>query len=319
MDNNTESIFKGMAQIKASRYFKDDDYIGDDGFRHCAHCKGAKEMTISFKGTDLPDATVPRACPCMERIDEIRRSVQEEQERLERVERIRNVGLRTEQLRATRFEIDDSKDSDTSKAMRAYASAWQEMKENNIGLLLQGQVGAGKSFYATCIANAVIEQTSIKREPVILPVSKVEEYHTYYQDERAYFISAPEIVSIASDYSDYGYDRKLELEKKVLHWELLIIDDLGAQRGTEFGSEAVFNVINARCEAGKPVIVTTNLTNEEMESAKTLYEKRIIDRVYGMCPLQFEVVGKSRRKSDKPDRAVTAFDILGKALLRGDA
>lgn len=319
MGSNTQTFFEGLTQGLTSKYFRDDDYIGEDGFRHCAHCNGAKEMIVSFDGTDLPDAKVPRACPCLEEVDKQNRAIYDEQQRLERIERIRNTGLRTEQLRATRFETDDSAESDTSKMMRAYAESWPKMKENNIGLLIQGPVGTGKSFYAACIANAVIDQTVVRKERYTLPVSKTEEYHTYYQDERAYFISAPEIVSIMSDYSDYGYDRKHELEKRVLHWELLIIDDLGAQRGTEFGSEAVFNVINARSEAGKPVIITTNLTNEELNNTETLYEKRIMDRVQGMCPLQFEVVGKSRRRSDKTGKVVTAAKILSEAMKRGDS
>ena len=42
----------------------------------------------------------------------------------------------------------------------------------------------------------------------------------------------------------------------------LILDDFGMERGTEYGLEQVFNVIDSRYRSGKPLIVTTNLTLE---------------------------------------------------------
>ena len=54
----------------------------------------------------------------------------------------------------------------------------------------------------------------------------------------------------------------------MVKYDLLIIDDLGAERGTEYAVENVFNVIDRRYRSGKPLIITTNLhlsmlTNEQ--------------------------------------------------------
>lgn len=289
-----DSLLGGIASAVSSRYFRDDDYIDDkDGFRHCAKCKGAKEMIVQFENTDLPDMLVPCACPCLEAEDKANEAIYEEQRRQEAIERVRSIGLRSNQLRESRFDMDDSTDSKTSRAIRAYTETWEDMKKNNYGLLLEGQVGTGKTFYAGCIANELIDK-----------------------GERAYFITAPEIVAIASDFSDVGRDRRYELEQKALYWDLLIIDDLGAQRNTEFGSEAVFNVINARYETGKPTIVTTNLRSDELDNSESLDEKRIVDRIREMCPVRVPVAGKSRRQQVRKDRFSDATQILERAMKR---
>lgn len=288
---DSDSLIGGIAKAASSRFFRNDDYIGEDGYRHCAKCKGAKEMQVSFDGTDLPDAIVPIACPCLELKRQEDEALYEERQRRERSERIRDIGLRTEQLRESRFENDDCKNMSTSKALRAFVSAWDDLKGDNCGLLLQGQVGTGKSFYAAAIANELIDQ-----------------------GEWVYFVTAPEIVAIAGDYSEFGRDRAYELERKVKDWDLLIVDDLGAQRNTEFGSEAVYNVINARYESGKPMIVTTNLTSEELENSQSLEERRIVDRVNEMCALRLAVVGKSRRRDIKEKRFEKASKILSEAM-----
>ena len=74
-------------------------------------------------------------------------------------------------------------------------------------------------------------------------------------------------------------------------YELLVLDDLGAERNTPFAMEVVYRVIDDRYTSGKPMVVTTNLTLEQMKKADGLgvdYQ-RIYDRVLGMCiPLHFK-------------------------------
>ena len=64
---------------------------------------------------------------------------------------------------------------------------------------------------------------------------------------------------------------------------MLVFDDLGAERGTEFAREQVYNVVNARWESGRPFIVTTNLTLQEMQNEEQMVLKRIYDRVLDVC------------------------------------
>ena len=64
---------------------------------------------------------------------------------------------------------------------------------------------------------------------------------------------------------------------------LLIIDDLGMERNSEFVREQVFSVIDSRYRSQLPMIVTTNLSLEELKDPTDLPRTRIYDRVMERC------------------------------------
>ena len=66
-------------------------------------------------------------------------------------------------------------------------------------------------------------------------------------------------------------------------YSLLIIDDLGIERNSEFALEQVFNVIDSRYRSKKPLIVTTNLTLEELNNPADMAHSRIYDRILERC------------------------------------
>ena len=67
-----------------------------------------------------------------------------------------------------------------------------------------------------------------------------------------------------------------------------IIDDFGMERGTEYGLEQVYNVIDSRYRSRKPLIVTTNLTLDSLQNPLDTAHARIYDRLLEMCaPILF--------------------------------
>ena len=64
----------------------------------------------------------------------------------------------------------------------------------------------------------------------------------------------------------------------ILHCDLLILDDLGAEYATQFSVAALYNIINTRLQGGLPVIISTNLTVKELEKR---YTRRITSRIFG--------------------------------------
>ena len=77
---------------------------------------------------------------------------------------------------------------------------------------------------------------------------------------------------------------------------LLILDDLGMERQTEYSREQIFNIVDGRYLAHKPMIITTNLTLTQLKSPETMAEQRIYDRVLEMCvPVCFD--GESLRQA----------------------
>ena len=130
-------------------------------------------------------------------------------------------------------------------------------------------MGTGKSFFAGCIANALIER-DISVLMTNIP-SILNQLTGMFAENRAAFISA------LDDYS------------------LLILDDLGVERNTEYALEQMFLVIDSRYRSRKPLIVTTNLKLEEIKNPPDLAHARIYDRIMERCaPVLFS--GKNFRE-----------------------
>ena len=82
---------------------------------------------------------------------------------------------------------------------------------------------------------------------------------------------------------------------------LLIIDDLGAERNTDYALEKVYNVIDSRVRTNKPMILTTNLTLNEMLQCTDIRYKRVYDRIFETC-YPVEMPGESFRQLEAADR-----------------
>ena len=135
------------------------------------------------------------------------------------------------------------------------------MRAENLGLFLWGGVGTGKSFLAGCIANALMEQE--------VPV-RMTNFARILNELNSSFSGRNDVVD------------------KLCRYPLLIIDDFGMERGTEYGLEQVYNVIDSRYRSRKPLIVTTNLTLDSLQNPLDTAHARIYDRLLEMCaPILF--------------------------------
>ena len=85
-----------------------------------------------------------------------------------------------------------------------------------------------------------------------------------------------------------SFEGRNEYISRLCRYPLLILDDFGMERGTEYGLEQVFNVIDSRYRSGKPLIVTTNLTLDGLRNPEDTAHSRIYDRLLSMCvPVRF--------------------------------
>ena len=219
------------------------DYVGENGMLTCGVCGEAKRSTVMCCGTSF---VVPAPCRCKrERLE-----AEEAAERTAVNERHRAAAFNDARLRNVRFGLDDSPESTPSQTARRYAEEFDPAQ--NKWLLLYGQCGTGKSFLAACIANAVIDNGYSVR-----------------------FTSISEIESRLWT----AYD-KSEVYAQLRRYDLLIIDDLCAERQTEYMNEIAYNVIDTRYRCGKPVIVTANLTGQQLMHPDTLDRQRIYSRIY---------------------------------------
>ena len=78
-------------------------------------------------------------------------------------------------------------------------------------------------------------------------------------------------------------------------YPLLVIDDFGMERGTEYALEQIYNIIDSRYRSRKPLIVTTNLTLTELKNPQDTAHARIYDRLLELCT-PIACTGPSMRK-----------------------
>ena len=94
-------------------------------------------------------------------------------------------------------------------------------------------------------------------------------------------------------------------------YSLLVIDDLGVERSTEYAMEQMFTVIDSRYRSKKPLIVTTNLKLEEIKNLPDLAHARIYDRILERCaPVLFS--GKNFREERARATKAAAKEIVRK-------
>lgn len=230
-----------------------DEYLGADGLIHCQRCDGARQMQVELFGKQ---DTVFCLCQCQ---TEARDREDDEFHRRARMTEIRQLkadGLQDAALRQYTFANDLGYQPESAK-LRAYVEQFPEMLKSGAGLLLWGGVGTGKTFLAACVANALLDRSI----PVLMPVTGdlLNKLMGIYPSERSDFL------------------------KSLNAYSLLILDDLGMEHSSEFAMSQMFNIVDGRYRTGKPLIVTTNLTLQELKHPPDLAHARIYDRLLEMC------------------------------------
>ena len=178
---------------------------------------------------------------------------------------------------------DHQGDEKSMQVMRNYAENFSEFYSKGAGLLLYGSVGVGKSFAAACIANELLDRGI----PCLMT------------DFSRIINTLTGMLQGKQDYIDH-----------LISYDLLVIDDLGVQRNTPYANEIVTNVIDARVMSRKPLIVTTNLTTEELLGAKDITYQRTLSRLFEHCiPIDFK--GDDRRRSGGVKTDMALRGLLG--------
>ena len=233
---------------------RSDEYIVNDGLIYCSKCHTPRQKRIEVSGK-----TIEPRCMCACQTEDYDRREQERKHRefLDMVAKNRSIGLPDPGLRKHTLENDLGYNPKQIRMAKRYVQHWEEMQKNSTGLLLWGDVGTGKSFIAGCIANALLD----KGVPVIMT-------------------NFARLLNKLTDM--YAGDRNAYIDS-FKRYPLMIIDDLGVERNSEFAREQVFSVIDSRYRSKLPMIVTTNLTLEELQHPEDLSRSRIYDRVLERC------------------------------------
>lgn len=135
-----------------------------------------------------------------------------------------------------------------------YVRTWADQRIKGGSLVFTGVCGTGKTHLACAIGNAVM----------------AEHLGTVM------FGTVPQIVGLVREtYQDGAKRSERQVIKDMMEPDLLIIDEIGAGNTTEHSLQVLFEIINVRYQALKPMVLISNLTKEQLE--KFLGE-RIMDR-----------------------------------------
>lgn len=257
-----------------------DTYIGDDGLLHCSRCNGARQTVITFNDVKK---TVPCICKCM--VEELERKEAESrrQAHLAELRQFRGIGFPDAELNEWTFAKDDGATPDATRVMKSYVEHFEEFRKDGKGLFLYGNVGTGKSFFAGCIVNALIDN-----------------------DYPSLMTNFPRITNQLTGL----WDGKQDYLDGLCRFDLVAIDDLGVERDTGFMNENVATVIDSLYRAKVPMIITSNYTPKQLTEDCEMSKRRVFDRLLERC-VPVKIDGPSRRKQKGRDQYAAMKRMLG--------
>lgn len=241
-------------------------YRAEDGLLHCSSCGHPRQLWFEFQGERMK---VPCACGCVLREDP------EADARRRRDDARAARCFKDAKGRGQTFEADDGRyGAEQMKLCKRWIDKLPgalddpENPDFPLGLLLFGEPDAGKTFAANCIANAALEKgmTAVVR-------------------------SVPWLLA-------QDIDERPSAIRQMQEADLLVLDDLGAERGTDYAKEIVYSVVDERYKARKLMVVTTNLLNSELADAQDMRDRRSYNRLLEVCyPLRFDTGRRRYSKS----------------------
>lgn len=163
----------------------------------------------------------------------------------------------------TNFEQNYDSLREAHRKARAFIDAFPVVDK---GLLFHGAHGVGKTHLATAILKAVVRS----------------------KGARAYFYETRELLKLVRDTYNSGVDEtEMDVLRPVLEADLLVLDDVGAEKTSEWVQETLGLVVNTRYSEGRPTIFTTNLADPpdsaDLNSLMFRLGARIRSRLLEMC------------------------------------
>lgn len=268
MEKCSQEINSVLYNMLGQPHLEEGDYKDEEGYWCCGKCGGRIQFLVKLH-TNGPDdeaeTLVYSLCPCRkEKVAEEERKQKEEQRQF-KVKRYKDLSNYNRKFANATFEnAEFEQDKKVVELGRAYVDNFKQVKKNNGGLLLYGNVGTGKTYFSYCIANELMKRG----------------YTVFITNCNA-------VLRMDQWESEDVYDA-------VSSCDLFILDDLGSQRDSSYADEIAYNLVDIRYVSNRPMIVTTNLSAENMKKETRIEKNRIYDRIMEICrPLKID--GESKR------------------------
>lgn len=262
---------------------RDDEYLGEDGLPHCKNCKTARVFVSDDK------KLIARCmCKCESEAEDRRREEERRQRAIEEFNSRRSlsmIGDRYKNIRLAGATITEHNKTVYEKC-RKYVENAKAMRENNIGLYIYGDNSSGKTYLTACVCNELL-----------------------WQGYRCIYTNLATILNeIRRSYDGQGMG-ECELIARLQTYDFAFIDDLGKEFiGREYNAttakwaeEKLFEIINARYNAQKPTVFSSNYEIAELASVLNL-DKAIIERINEMATRVLKLDGDDFRSDARKDK-----------------
>lgn len=230
------------------------EYMGKDGMLYCGICHEPVQQVIEELKNFLPGGIVPAQCRCVREKFRLEEEERNRAKARERIAELQRTGFSDPKYLRHTFAQDNGSSPEARNAAEWYVENFAQLKAEGKGMMFMGGTGTGKTFYACCIANALIERGIPVWVTTIQPLLR-----------KAGDFNAADSV--------FNHIRTVEL---------LVLDDFGATHNSAHNLDLLFELIDARARSGLPLIITTNLCPTDFNSAP-LELQRIYSRIKGMC------------------------------------
>jgi DNA replication protein DnaC len=191
-----------------------------------------------------------------------------------------NKAFSSEAMRSESFANDDGRYGvEQMSICRKYAE--KLTRKTDYGLLLFGPSDSGKTYMSCCIANHALDHgfTVVMR-------------------------SVPQLIL------NRHFDDEKVLDE-LLYCDLLVLDDLGAERSSEYAQELVYSIVDGRYQLKSPMVVSTNLTRDELYRGRDVTTTRTYNRILEVClPIECDT-GRKRSTSGRYAAMRTELGING--------
>jgi len=234
--------------------------VSDKPVKKCPYCGKPLYKVAVFVGDRMWGEPFVEDCTCEQaqkekekRLREFQQRQEEEVKRKMRKAKQRMIwqkwSVDSPRMRA-RYRLDrfiPSYQPEAYELIVEYAKHFPQHRKEGNGLILIGAVGTGKTHLAFGLATYLLEHTAYS--VVFSPLSDLlNRFRGLYGDER------------------YTGERREKVLAEVYNADLVILDDVGKERITDWSLEEFYNFINYRYNNMLPVVITTNLTLSELEA-----------------------------------------------------
>ena len=162
-----------------------------------------------------------------------------------------------------RFEnaiVESDEEKEYKQSFERFCKNFELIKKKGLGIIMIGNPGTGKTYYTTCILNALISKYLVYKTSLSSLLNEIKEtYKNGVENE------------------DFIFERLLEAE-------LIIFDDLGNEFLSDWGKEKMFSIFNFIYEKNKSLIINTNLDSKQLSNFFNINgSDKLLDRIRSKC------------------------------------